>query len=113
MPVTYTVALPEPALARGLHPELAFDAEGPEEFAAQLQRALQTTALFEAWAQLQPDPEDVDPLLGATDPQATVSGRLDSMRILLSARTSLPGQVVKHRLYLLAGAHWELRDVKL
>lgn len=113
MPVTYTIALPEPTLARGEHPALSFDAEGPEEFAAQLQQALRSEHLFQAWLQLQPDPDAVDPLLSATDPQATVGGKLDSMRILLSARTVLPGQVLKHRLQLLAGNHWQLRDVRL
>ena len=113
MPVTYTVALPDPALARGMHPELSFDAEGPDAFAEQMQKALRTTALFDDWAMMQPDPEDADPLMGATDPDATVSARLDSLRILMSIRTSLPAQVIKHRLYLLAGSHWQLRDVRL
>ena len=113
MPVTYTVALPDPAQARGSHPDLAFSADGPDGFAEQLQQALRTDDLFERWAQMQPEPDEVDPLLGATDPQASVTGRLDSLRILLQIRTALPGEVVKHRLHLLAGAHWQLRDVRL
>lgn len=113
MPVTYTVAFPDPHLARGLHPELSFTAEGPEAFAEQMQAALQHDDLFQRWAQMQPDPDEVNPLLGATDAQASVSATLDSLRILMHIRTSLPGEVVKHRLYLMAGAQWQLRDVRL
>ena len=33
------------------------------------------------------------------------------MNATLKATTVLPGEVFKHRLRLLAGSHWELRDV--
>ena len=113
MAVTYTIALPDPAQARGSNPALAFTAHGAAEFASQLQRALRSEALFQAWCGTQEEPEDVDPLLGATDINASVQGTQDGLRILLHITTALPSTVLKHRLQLLAGSHWELRDVRL
>lgn len=113
MAVTYTIALPDPAQARGPDPALAFSASGAEAFASQLQQALQTDGLFQRWCNLQDDPDDIDPLLGATDTAARVSGEQDDLRILLRVTTALPSLVIKHRLHLLAGNHWELRDVRL
>ena len=113
MAVTYTIALPEPAQARGSNPRLSFTAEGAEEFANQLQRALRSDTLFQAWCATQEEPADVDPLLGATDTTASVRGSQDDLRILLHITTALPSTVLKHRLHLLAGSHWELRDVRL
>ena len=54
----------------------------------------------------------MDPNLGATDPQAMVTGEQSDLRINLKATTSLPGDLFKQRLRLLAGSHWELRDVR-
>ena len=53
----------------------------------------------------------MDPALGAVDPDARVTGEQRDLRIDLVATTSLPGTVFKHRLRLLAGHAWELRDV--
>jgi hypothetical protein len=113
MSVTYTIALPDPAKARGSDPRLAFSASGAAEFAAQLQDALRTDGLFAHWCAQQDDPDDVDPLLGATDIHSSVSGQQDDLRILLQVTTALPSLVIKHRLQLLAGSNWELRDVRL
>ena len=57
------------------------------------------------------DPDAVDPALGATDPNASVIGSQDDLHIDLVATSSIPGDVLKHRLRLLAGSSWELRDV--
>jgi hypothetical protein len=111
MPTRYYLSLPDPQRARGSDPSFAFSAHGAEEFAAQLQEALRTTALFERWRAQQEDPDAVDPSLGVTDPQATVEGAQDSLHVDLIATTSAPGSVLKHRLRLLAGSGWELRDV--
>ena len=111
MATRYYLSLPDPTRARGPDPELAFSAHGAEEFAAQLQEALRTTALFERWRRKQDDPDAVDPSLGATDPQAHVAGSQDDLHVDLVATTSLPGAVFKQRLRLLAGSGWQLRDV--
>ena len=111
MATRYYLSLPEPARARGADPALSFTAHGAEEFAAQLQDALRTTSLFERWRRQQDDPDDVDPSMAVTDPQATVQGSQDDLKVDLIATTSLPGNVFKHRLRLLAGGGWQLRDV--
>ena len=111
MATRYYLSLPDPARARGTDADLAFSAHGAEEFAAQLQQALRTTALFERWRMKQEDPDAVDPAMGVTDAQATVQGEQDDLHVDLVATTSLPGAVFKHRLRLLAGSGWQLRDV--
>lgn len=107
----YYLRLPEPAKARGNDLELAFKSESADGLAAELQQALRGSELFEHWRARQEDPDAVDPSLGATDPAATVSGKQSTLAIDLVASTSLPGNVFKHRLRLLAGSGWELRDV--
>ncbi len=111
MPNRYYLRLPDGARARGTDPELSFTAQGAEAFAEQLQRALREDTLFERWRAKQDDPDDVDRALGATDPAAVVQGHQDDLTINLVATTSIPGTVLKQRLRLLAGTHWELRDV--
>ena len=108
----YHIRLPDPARARGATPELSFTANGAQTFAEQLQSALATAELFERWRALQPDPDDVDPALGATDPSATVSGAQQDLHVDLVADTRISGDILKQRLRLLAGSHWELRDVR-
>ncbi|WP_303747400.1 hypothetical protein [Stenotrophomonas pigmentata] len=112
MTVHYSISLPDPAKARGSDPRLSFTASGADAFAEQLQAALRTPELFERWKATQDEPEDVDPGLGATDPAATVTGKQSDLRIDLVASTSLPGDLFKQRLRMLAGNHWELRDVR-
>ncbi|WP_028919295.1 hypothetical protein [Pseudoxanthomonas suwonensis] len=111
MTVRYQIRLPDPALARGSEPALAFTANGAEAFAEQLQDALRTPALFERWRAMQPEPDEVNPALGATDPTATVTGEQHDLAINLVALTSIPGDILQHRLRLLAGNRWEMRNV--
>ncbi len=111
MPVRYYISLKDPKQARGDDPALSFDAHGAEAFASQLQDALRGGTLFERWLKAQDDPDAIDPSLGATDPEATVRGEQDDLHIDLIVVTSIPGSVLKHRLRLLAGNGWELRDV--
>ena len=111
MAIRYHIALPDPKLARGSDPEFAFRSQGAGGLAQELQEALRGGALFERWRNAQEDPEEVDPALGATDPTATVQGEQHDLHIDLIAVTSIPGAVLRHRLRLLAGNAWELRDV--
>ncbi|HZH44788.1 MAG TPA: hypothetical protein VEY50_11970 [Lysobacter sp.] len=111
MAIRYYLRLPDGTRARGSEPGLSFTAHGAEEFADQLERALRSDVLFERWRALQEDPDEVDPALGATDPGARVEGRQSDLHIDLVVTSSLPGDVLKHRLRLLAGNAWELRDV--
>ena len=111
MPTRYFISLPDGAAARGSDASLAFTAHGAEEFAAQLQAALRTTELFDRWRGTQDEPDDIDPELGAVDPAAVVTGQQRDLAIDLVLVTALPGDVVRHRLRLLAGSGWQLRDV--
>jgi len=119
MPTRYYLRLPDPEQARGGDAELAFNAHGADAFAEQLQSALRADALYQRWKARQAVDEDEeesendahDPL-SETDPDAIVSGEQSDLAIDLMVTTSLPGSTLKHRLRILAGPHWELRDVR-
>ena len=111
MPIRYYLSLPDPERARGGDPELAFRSQGAEALAAELQQALRGDALFQRWRARQDDPDAVDPALGATDPAATVHGAQQDLHVDLVAVTTLPGSILRHRLRLLAGDGWALKDV--
>lgn len=111
MSTRYLIRLPDPAKVRASG-EYAFRAQGPDGFAEELQEALRGETLFARWRDAQEDPDGVDPALGATDPSAQVSGEQKDLHVDLLATTSIPGSVLKHRLRLLAGREWELRDVR-
>jgi hypothetical protein len=108
----YLLNLPEPDQARGADPALSFSSDSADGFAAELQAALRGDGLFQRWKAGQPDPDAVSDALAATDPQATVTGSQAHLKIHLRADTSLPGDVLKHRLRLLAGSNWSLSDVR-
>lgn len=111
MATRYHLRLPDPALARGSVASLSFQSSGADGLAGELQAALRSSALFERWRDLQEDPDGVDASLAAVDPAAVVTGEQTDLSVRLQATTVLPGAVFKHRLRLLAGSHWELRDV--
>lgn len=108
----YFLTLPDPAAARGPEPGLSFSAQGAEGFASELEAALRTPHLFETWRAMQADPDAIDASLGQTDPKATVTGKQRSLSIDLEVDTGLPGPIVRTRLRWLAGANWQLRDVR-
>lgn len=111
MPVRYLIRLPDPERLSGSG-DFAFRSQGAAGLAAELQDALRGDGLYERWRAAQDDPESVDPALGATDPAAVVEGNQHDLHIDLVASTAIPGTVFKHRMRLLAGGAWELRDVR-
>ena len=111
MATRFYLRLPDPSRARGDDPEFSFRSSGAEGFAEELEQALRQPALFESWRARQDDPDAIDPGLGASDPAARVTGSQHDLSVDLVAITSLPGAAFRHRLRLLAGSHWELRDV--
>ena len=112
MPTRYYISLPDPARARGSDARLAFRAQGADGFAAELQEALRSDALFERWRAQQPEPDEVDPALGATDAQAQVPDQVADLHVEVEVTTSLPMSLLRQRLGWLIGAAWQLRDVR-
>ena len=112
MKTRYYLRLPDPGKARGSDPDLSFHSAGADGFAAEFEKALREPGLFERWRDRQEDPDAVPVSLGVVDPEASVHGTQHDLSIDLIATTSLPGNVFKHRLRLLAGGAWELRDVR-
>ncbi len=110
-PQRFFFTIDDLAHARGDDPAFSFDGVSPETLARVLQAALREPGLWERWRAAQEEPDDVDPASGATDPAATVNGSLASNRSEITVTTTLPHAIVKHRLDLLIGRHWKLRDV--
>lgn len=108
----YYLSIADLAHARGDDPRFAYDGAGPNDFAAALQQALRDDGLFQRWRAAQPDPDAVDTSLGATDSAAQVNARVADLRTDVDLVTDLPMSVVRHRLYLLIGAAWQLRDLR-
>ena len=108
----YYLSIADLAHARGADPRFAYDGAGPNDFATALQQALRDDGLFQRWRAVQPDPDAVDGSLGATDPAAPGNARGADLRTDVDLVTDLPMSVVRHRLYLLIGAAWQLRDLR-
>ncbi|HQV50413.1 MAG TPA: hypothetical protein PLF10_14135 [Dokdonella sp.] len=107
----YLISVADISASRGSIEQLAFHGDSPQFLARALETALREPSLWERWRDLQDDPEAVDPQTGATDPRATVTGSLQPGRSELVVTTILPHAIIKHRLDLLIGQHWALRDV--
>lgn len=108
----YYLSIADLARARGADPRFAYDGAGPGDFSAALQQALREDGLFQRWRAVQPDPDAVDMSLAATDAQAKVDAKAIDLHTEVDLITSLPMSVVRHRLYLLIGAAWQLRDLR-
>ena len=107
----YFISIDNLTKARGESNELSFQGGSPESFAQMLQEALRTPALFERWKHLQADPDEIDSALGVSDPSATVTAKQSDLHTDVEVVTSLPHAILKHRLTLLIGRSWTLRDV--
>ncbi len=108
----YYLSVADLAHARGDDPRFAWEGVSPDDFAAVLQAALRDDGLFQRWRAAQPDPDAVDDMLAAVDPDAHVVAQVTDLHTDVELTTSLPMSVVRHRLYLLIGAAWQLRDMR-
>lgn len=108
----YYLSIADLVHARGNDPRFAYDGAGPNDFAAALQASLRGDALFERWRAAQPDPDTVDAGLAVTDPAAEVEARVADLHTDVDLVTDLPMSVVRHRLTLLIGSAWQLRDMR-
>ena len=107
----YFITIEDLSGSHGDSSELSFDGGSPEHLARVLEAALRETDFSARWQAMQENPDEVDPATGATDPAATVSGSLEAQRSELIVTTRLPHAILKHRLDLLIGRHWKLRDI--
>ncbi|MGA9341051.1 MAG: hypothetical protein WBV61_01800 [Rhodanobacteraceae bacterium] len=108
----YFITIDDLAKARGEFSDLSFHGSSPKTFAEVFQEALREPALWRRWRQMQPDPDAVDPALGIADPGASVTAHQSDLHCSVEVVTNLPHQILKHRLGLLIGKHWTLRDVR-
>ncbi|MEO6799686.1 MAG: hypothetical protein ABI178_07105 [Rhodanobacter sp.] len=108
----YYLSIADLAHARGEDPRFSYDGAGPNDFAAALQQALRGDELFQRWRAAQPDPDAIDASLAAADPAAEVTAKVADLHTDVELTTSLPMSVVRHRLYLLIGSSWQLRDMR-
>jgi hypothetical protein len=108
----YYLSIADLAHARGPVQALGYDGAGPNDLAAAVQNAMRTPELFERWRAMQDEPDDIDPTLGVVDPQATASARVADLCTDMDLITNLPMSVVRHRLNLLIGNSWQLRDMR-
>jgi len=108
----YYLSVADLAHARGPVPTLSYNGAGPNDLAAAVQDAMRSPDLFERWRAMQDEPDDVDPSLGAVDPQAAASARVSDLHTDMDLITDLPMRIVRHRLNLLIGNSWQLRDMR-
>jgi hypothetical protein len=107
----YYLTIANLAQARGPDPELSFQGSSPQSFAEALQEALRQPILFQRWKAKQPDPDEVDKSLAPVDPAATVVAEMHDLHVALQVVTTLTHFVLRHRLFILIGPNWQLRDV--
>ncbi len=107
----YMFSIDDLAKARGESHELSFQGDSSESFATLLQQSLREPVLWQRWKSMQPDPDAVDPALGQSDPTATVEAHQSDVHVSVTVVSSLPHAVIKHRMTLLIGRHFTLRDV--
>ena len=110
MSARFFISLPDPDAVSAAG-AFAFRSRGAEGIADELRAALRTDALFQRWRAMQEDPDAVDPAMGAIDPDAAVAGQQNDLHVELVVVSSISSAVLRHRLRLLAGHAWQLRDV--
>lgn len=110
-PQRFTFLIDDLVQARGESQELSFQGGSPESFAALFQEALREPTLWRRWRAMQPDPDEVDPALGTSDPAAIVTAHQTDVHVTCEVISSLPHAIIQHRLTLLIGRHWKLRNV--
>jgi hypothetical protein len=107
----YYLTIPNLGKARGPDPELSFQGASPQSFAEALQEALRQPVLFQRWKARQPDPDEVDQSLAPVDPDATVTAEMHDLHTTVQVVTNLTHFILRHRLFILIGPNWQLRDV--
>ncbi|MCK9538137.1 hypothetical protein [Dokdonella sp.] len=107
----FTFSIDDLVKARGESDELSFQGGSVESFAELFQGALREPTLWRRWRAMQPDPDEVDPASGASDPNAIVTAQQTDVHVTCEVISALPHAIIQHRLTLLIGKHWKLRNV--
>jgi hypothetical protein len=108
----YYLSIADLSQARGDDPRFPTTAPARATSPPALQQALRDDDLFQRWRAAQPDPDAVDSSLAVTDADAEVNARVADLHTEVDLITSLPMSVVRHRLNLLIGSAWQLRDMR-
>ena len=108
----YHIRIPDLTVARGDNAHFAWDGQSPQHLAGTVEQVLREPAFAERWRGAQPDPELVDASLLNIDAGANVCSANQAQQVNLVVTTNLPHRILAHRLNLLIGAHWTLRDVR-
>lgn len=108
----YYIRIDDLTNARGADSQFAWSGQSPQDLAQTLQQTLSDPAFANRWRDAQPEPEEVDAGLLATDAGANVSIEQKAQNAGLIVSTALPHRLLAHRLNLLIGAHWKLGDVQ-
>ena len=108
----FHIRIADLTVAHGNEPRFAWQGSSPQHLAETIAATLRDTFYAKQWRDAQAEPDQVDAGLLATDPDASVSSEVRAQQVELTVTTSLPHRVLAHRLNLLLGAHWSLRDVR-
>lgn len=108
----YYLRIADLTSAHGDDDRFAWRGQSPQDLAASIEQTLRDPAFAERWRVLQPEPDEVDASWTGTDVGARVSSEDRAQQVDLIVTTTLPHRILAHRLNLLIGAHWTLRDVR-
>jgi len=97
--------------AHGTDAQFAWQGNSPQHLASTIAAVLTDVFFAQHWRAAQAEPDEVEAGLLAVDSGATVTTEERAQQVDLVVTTTLPHRVLSHRLNLLLGPHWTLRDV--
>ena len=108
----FHIRIADLTVAHGDEARFAWQGGSPQHLAQTIAATLRDTFYAKQWRDAQAEPDQVDAGLLATDADASVSSEDRAQQVEMVITTTLPHRVLAHRLNLLLGAHWTLRDVR-
>lgn len=107
----YHIRIDDLTLARGSDARFAWAGQSAEDLAVAVTAALRQSGFAQDWRDQQAEPDEVAADLLVIDASALVGIEHKAQRVEMTVTTTLPHRVLAHRLNLLIGTHWSLRDV--
>lgn len=107
----YYIRIDDLTLARGDDVRFAWQGQSAQDLENAVTAALRQADLAQGWRTVQAEPEDVAVDLLEIDAAAQVRIEHKAQRVEMIVTTTLPHRVLSHRINLLLGRHWTLRDV--